>query len=140
MTDNDKSLVKYQEYGPVIIGTVHNTSMLDGLAVSEFGNQVVKFLNKRPQTNLMLNFQNVQYLSSAALTELIRINETAKEQGTKFHLCSISPDIQKVFEITQFDKLFEFHPGESFEDAAKKFRRSVELSQEDSAWKTKGKG
>jgi len=138
VSDDKKSLVKYQEYGPVIIGTVHNASMLDGLTVNEFGNQVVKFLTKRPQTNLMLNFENVQYLSSAALTELIRINETAKEHGTKFHLCSISADIQKVFEITQFDKLFEFHPGETFEEAAKKFRRSVELSQEESAWK-KGK-
>lgn len=139
MANDDQPLVKYQEYGPIIIGTLHNSSMLDGLTVNHFGDQVVKFLTKRPNTNLMLNFQNVQYLSSAALTELIRINDTAKKQGTKFHLCSISPDIQKVFEITQFDKLFEFHPGESFEDAAKKFRRSVEVSQEENAWK-KGKG
>ncbi len=128
MADDNTPLVKYEAYGPITVGTLYNTSMLDGMTVTNFGNQVVKYVEQNPGIQLMLNFQNVKYLSSAALTELIRIADATKATNGKVRLCSLCNDIEKVFEITKFDKLFEIHKGESMETSLKRFRRSVEFS------------
>jgi anti-sigma B factor antagonist len=139
VADDETPLVKYEAYGPITVGTLYNTSMLDGMTVTNFGNQVVKYVEQNPGIQLMLNFQNVKYLSSAALTELIRIADAAKAGNGKVRLCNLCNDIEKVFEITKFDKLFEIHKGEPMETSLKKFRRSVEISQEEAAWEERNK-
>jgi len=55
---------------------------------------------------LLLNFRNVEYMSSAVLGMLVTLNKKVQMAGGKLVLCSIDPQIQEVFAITKLDKLF----------------------------------
>jgi anti-sigma B factor antagonist len=56
---------------------------------------------------ILLNFGNVEYLSSAALGKLITLNKKLGQAGGKLILCNIDPQIHEVFEITKLDKFFK---------------------------------
>ena len=135
---SDATLVSFDVQGSVTVGTIDNASMLDGMTVTDFGNEVVGYVGSHPATNLLLNFAHVQYLSSAALTELIRINDACVGGKGSLRVCNVSKDIQKVFKITNFDKLFEIH-DEELSEALRRFQRSVDLTREEKEWANKNK-
>ncbi len=127
-------LIQFREDTPITIGSIHNSSMLDGRVVIAFGQQVLAFVSTRKGLNLLLDFAGVDYLSSAALTELIKANDAVVAGGGSMRICGLTPQIQKVFEITRFDKSFDIHAGETAPHAVARFKRSIALAKEQEAW------
>jgi anti-anti-sigma factor len=72
-------------------------------------------VNASGRINLILDFGNVRFLSSAVLGLLIRINKRIYECEGQLRLCSISPKIYEIFKITRLTKTFDIY--ESIEDA-----------------------
>lgn len=137
MTQSQVEIVTYRDEGPVTVGTVANSTMLDGIVVNQFGEQVLKHLTGRTGVNFLLDFSNVEYLSSAALTELIKINDAVVAGGGSMRICGLTPPIQKVFAITRFDKTFDIHEGETAAHAVNRFKRAIQISKEQDAWDKK---
>ncbi len=65
--------------------------------------------------NLILDFGNVRFLSSAVLGLLIRISKRIYENDGQLRLCSINPKIYEIFKITRLTKTFDIY--ENIEDA-----------------------
>jgi len=59
--------------------------------------------------NLILDFCNVRFLSSAVLGLLIRISKKVYEHDGRLKLCSINPKIYKIFKITRLTKIFDIY-------------------------------
>ncbi len=59
--------------------------------------------------NLILDFRNVQFLSSAVLGLLIRLSKRIYENDGKLRLCNINPKIHEVFKITRLTKIFDIY-------------------------------
>lgn len=59
--------------------------------------------------NLILDFCNVRFLSSAVLGLLIRISKRIYENEGKLMLCNINPKIYEVFKITRLTKVFDIY-------------------------------
>lgn len=137
MNTEETAYITFAEDDPLTIGTLSNTKMLDGTIVTDFGAQALAYVNGRAGLNLLLDFEVIDYLASAALTELIKINDVVVAGGGSFRLCGLSPNIEKVFEITNFAKVFEISPGELIEHAKARFKRSIEISQEEEAWENR---
>ena len=133
MENNNASLVHFANSGDITVGTIENASMLDGSTVAGFGTQVITYVKRQTEIHLLLNFAHVQYLSSAALTELIKINDAVKATGGTMRICNVSDDIDKVFVITNFDKLFEIH-REDLDHSLTRFQRAITLKREEDEW------
>jgi anti-sigma B factor antagonist len=65
--------------------------------------------------NLILDFGNVRFLSSAVLGLLIRISKRIYEYEGQLRLCNINPKIYDIFKITRLTKTFDIY--ENIEDA-----------------------
>jgi anti-sigma B factor antagonist len=70
------------------------------------GDELFKLVDELGRQKILLNFGNVEFLSSAALGKLITLNRKVQAMRGKLILCSISKEIKDVFEITKLDKLF----------------------------------
>lgn len=127
------SLVKFDERGLITVGHIHATSVLDAMNVSQFGQEVIGYVKQHAGLHLLLDFGRVEYLSSAVLTELLRISQACKEVGGSLRLCCLSNDIRKVFEITNLDRMFTIYSG-STDDAVIKYARSLAVEAEEEAW------
>lgn len=73
--------------------------------------------------NLVLDFRNVRFLSSAVLGLLIRISKRVYERGGRLRLCNIDPRIYEVFKITRLTKVFDIY--DDVEAATASFSDSV---------------
>lgn len=50
--------------------------------------------------NLVLDFRNVTYLSSAAFRPLLRLNRQVRERGGRLVLCGFSAEVREIFAVT----------------------------------------
>ncbi len=80
--------------------------------IQEVGDQLYQLVDVEGKKQLLLNFGNVQYLSSAALGKLINLKRKVGAVKGKLKLCCIHPDLLEVFRITRLDQVFEIYNEE----------------------------
>ena len=83
--------------------------ILDELSINEILTELMTLVEGGDGIKLLLDFDNVDHLSSAALGMLITLNKRVGEAKGQFRLSNISPQIYEVFKITRLNKLFEIH-------------------------------
>ncbi len=119
MADEQRLLVEAVD--DVTVVTFKDKKILDEAVIQEVGDQLFSLVDKQYKTRLLLNFENVEYLSSAALGKLITLNKRVKEENGELKLCNIIPEIYEVFRITKLNRLFEIY--EEMEQAVRRFKR-----------------
>lgn len=98
-----------EEIGDVTIARFTDKKILDETNIQIIGNQLFSLVDDDGRDKIVLDFSNVEYLSSAALGKLITMDKKVKGAKGKLRLCSIRPDIYEVFAITKLNKLFKIH-------------------------------
>ncbi len=119
MTDQGRLLV--EPVNEVTVITFRDKKILDEAVIQEVGDALFDLVNKQYKTKLLLNFENVEYLSSAALGKLITLNKRVKEENGELKLCNIINEIYEVFRITKLNRLFEIY--DDMEQALRRFKR-----------------
>ena len=133
MNPEKEPLLLFETRGRVIVGTVAASSVLSTINVAEFGDEVLTYIQGKEKVNLLLNFARVDYLSSAVLTELLRIKKAVDAQSGHLRLCGMSATLREVFEITNLDTVFILHSDGVDEDLTR-FERALDVAAEEAEW------
>jgi anti-sigma B factor antagonist len=88
-------------------------NILEESYIQQIGEEITQLIEQSPNPKMLLNFANVEHLSSAALGTLITINNKVKQKGGQLRLSNIDPQILEVFVITKLNKLFQIHNDEA---------------------------
>jgi anti-sigma B factor antagonist len=80
--------------------------ILDDLNISEIGQTLDDMVEAGERPKILLDFANVDHLSSAALGMLIDVNNRLKLRNGQLRLCNIRTPIMEVFVITKLNRLF----------------------------------
>jgi anti-sigma B factor antagonist len=99
--------IDIETIGDVTVARFVDKKILDENNIQIIGNQLFALVEEDGAKRIVLDFSNVEYLSSAALGKLITMEKKVKQAGGKLRLCSIRPDIYEVFAITKLNKVFE---------------------------------
>jgi anti-sigma B factor antagonist len=70
---------------------------------------IMSIIEQAERINLILDFGNVRFLSSAVLGLLIRISKRIYEREGQLKLCRINPKIYEIFKITRLTKTFDIY-------------------------------
>ncbi len=84
-------------------------NILDEANIQQIGEEISQIVDSQPQPKLLISFDNVDHLSSAALGTLITINNKVRGKDGQLRLANIDPQIYEVFVITKLNKLFQIH-------------------------------
>lgn len=84
-------------------------NILDEANIQQIGDEIAQVIEASPKPRILICFENVDHLSSAALGTLITINNKVRNKGGQLRLSNIDPQIYEVFVITKLNKLFEIH-------------------------------
>ena len=76
---------------------------VDAISAPELQNQVLKSFQK--SKNVILNFAEVSYISSAGLRSLLIGQKTASSKGGKFMLINCNDTIVDVLRVTGLEKV-----------------------------------
>ena len=104
--------LEVEDIGDVTVINFVDRKILDEQNIQVIGEQLFKLVDDDGRRKLLLNFGNVEYLSSAALGKLITLNKKVQTAGGRLILCNIDPQILEVFEITKLDKFFNIQKEE----------------------------
>lgn len=108
MEDQESHLAVRQQGGVTHVDFLERNILDDG-AIQKIGQQVTGLVEASNNPKILINFENVEHLSSAALGTLININNKIRLKGGQLRLSNIDPQIREVFEITRLDQLFQIH-------------------------------
>ena len=59
---------------------------------------------------ILVDFKDLDYISSAGLRAILIAAKSAKAAGRRFRLCSMKDTIQDVFAVSGFAKILSIHP------------------------------
>ena len=104
----------------VRIAEFTDNKILDDARISEIGQTLDSLIDEAVNPKLLLDFSNVEHLSSAALGMLINANNKVKQKNGQLRLSSIREQILEVFVITKLNRLFKIFPTR--EDAMTSFQ------------------
>jgi anti-sigma B factor antagonist len=96
-----------EDVGDVCVARFIDKKILDENNIQIIGNQLFGLVEEDGRKKIVLDFTNVEYLSSAALGKLITMDKKVKASGGKLRLCNIRKDIYEVFAITRLNKVFD---------------------------------
>ncbi len=109
MAKSDTRRIDIEDIGDVTIARFVDKKILDETNIQIIGNQLFGLIDEDARSKIVLDFTNVEYLSSAALGKLITMDKKVKGAKGKLRLCSIRPEIYEVFAITKLNKLFKIY-------------------------------
>ena len=87
-----------------------NNKILDEGNIEDIRKTLESMIEETPNPKMLLDFVNVEHLSSAALGALINANNKIKQKNGALRLANIKPQIMEVFVITKLNKLFRILP------------------------------
>ncbi len=99
--------LEVEPIGDVTVVNFVDRKILDEQNIQIIGEQLFSLVDEEGCKKMLLNFGNVEYLSSAALGKLITLNKKLQNAKGKLILCNIDPQIHEVFEITKLDRFFK---------------------------------
>jgi anti-sigma B factor antagonist len=104
--------LEVEDIGDVAVVNFTDKKILDEQNIQVIGEQLFSLVDELGRKKILLNFRNVEYLSSAALGKFITLNKKVNGSAGKLILCNIDPQIYEVFEITKLNKLFNIQKDE----------------------------
>jgi anti-anti-sigma factor len=108
---NAVAQIKQEVKDEVRILAIDNPRLVDTTAIEQCYREIVAALDTSEESNVLVDFSRVSFMSSMALGMLVRVNKKCKEYKASLKLSGISRDIREVFKITGMDKIFDIQPN-----------------------------
>lgn len=104
--------IQVSEVGDVAVVRFQDRKILDAANIQELGDELFGLAESEGGKKLLLNFSDVQFLSSAALNKIIVLDKKVKAAGGRLRLSNLLPEILEVFVITRLNQLFDIRETE----------------------------
>jgi anti-sigma B factor antagonist len=115
----DRRRMSVTKIGDLATVRFTDKKIVDSGNIEEMGEEMFSLVDKDHIKHVLLNFEGVEFLSSAALNKLILMDKRVKQVGGVLRLCSLKAEIMEVFTITRLNRVFDIRKTES--DALKAF-------------------
>ena len=109
----DHQRLDVSEVGDVTLIRFVDRRILDATNIEELGGELFALIEQENRKKLLLNFSDVEFLSSAALNKMIILDKRLKSDGGALKLCCLRPEIHEVFMITRLNQLFDIREDEN---------------------------
>ncbi len=105
--------INVAKIGDVTVVKFLDKKILDEANIQELGLELFSLIEHDNRKSILLNFSNVEFLSSAALGKLITLDRKVKASKGRLKMSNIRPEIFEVFQITKLNKVFDIRNDES---------------------------
>jgi anti-sigma B factor antagonist len=105
--------IDVSKVGDVTVVKFVDKKILDEAGILELGAELFSLVEHDNRRSIVLNFDNVDFLSSAALGKLITLDRKVKSAQGRLKMSNIRPEILEVFQITKLNKVFDIRGEEA---------------------------
>jgi anti-sigma B factor antagonist len=105
--------INVAKIGDVTVVKFLDKKILDEANIQELGLELFSLIEHDNRKSILLNFSDVEFLSSAALGKLITLDRKVKASKGRLKMSNIRPEIFEVFQITKLNKVFDIRNDEA---------------------------
>ena len=105
--------IDVSKIGDVTVVRFNDRKILDEAGILQFGSELFSLVEQDNRKSILLNFDGVEFLSSAALGKLITLDRKVKSHKGRMKMSNIRPEILDVFAVTKLNKVFDIRDGEA---------------------------
>lgn len=91
---------------------VYLTGRMDVHLASEVEDDLNQILLNNPGKDIILNLDDVEYMSSSGLRVFVSLMRVLKERKNSLKLCNLSTAVRKVFEVVELMDMFDIYGSE----------------------------
>jgi anti-anti-sigma factor len=95
--------------GDIFMVLFKDKKILDDTMLDEIRTEMAQLLGKASGPDVLLDFSQVEFMSSAMLGLLGQLHRKISAGQGRLKMCGIRPEIFQVFKLTNLDKLFSIH-------------------------------
>ena len=106
-----ESCLRVEQAHGVSVVSFHDNAMLDTLTIQRIGRELYEVVEQPKSRRVLIDFQNIRFLSSQALGVLLTLRHKAEKSGVEVVFAGLRPELAKVFTLTKLDKMFQFFPA-----------------------------
>jgi anti-sigma B factor antagonist len=107
------SRIDVSKAGDVTIVKFRDKKILDEASIQELGAELFALVEQHNRKAVLLNFDGVEFLSSAALGKLITFDRKVKAAKGRMKMSNIRPEILEVFQVTKLNRVFDIRGEEA---------------------------
>lgn len=96
----------------ILLIYLQDVRIIDERRITALGQELNELLHETESKRIVLNFQNVSFMSSAMIGKLVEFNKKCNGLGVKLRLCDISENVGEVFSLMRLDKVFQIDKDE----------------------------
>ncbi len=105
-------IVRYKAAGKVVVVGFQRGRIREEREILKALEELGKYIETHPGTSVLLNLENIEYLSSAGLGNLVGLLKKSRRSSGAFKLCSLQASILELFEVMRLTKIFEIFDAE----------------------------
>jgi anti-anti-sigma factor len=102
---------------PVVVLTITENQITGDDLADALRDQFLAVAVQSQAQNVVLDFQNVKFLSSSGFRPLLSLNRLLRQHNGRLLLCGLCPEVHEIFEVTRLISTkgtsrapFEVHP------------------------------
>jgi len=84
-------------------------SILNQSEIHSLGDQLLSIADKSACSRIVVDLENIDFLSSAMIGVLIRFKKILRKNESDLKLCNASPELSKMLKHTKLDTVFDIH-------------------------------
>ncbi len=111
------TLLTREEEG-VLLVYFQDVRIIDETRIQTLGSELTELVNNSANKKIVLNFQNVSFMSSAMIGKLIQFGKKCASADVALRMCNINDNVDEVFSLMKLDKIFEIDKNEEKSIAA----------------------
>ena len=96
----------------VTIVTFHDRRLIDSPGVDILGDALIALVELGERRNLLVDFTGVQFVSSAVLNKLVKLQRAVQDVGGSLKLVHLDGELHRIFAMTHLDRAFDIYASE----------------------------
>ncbi len=94
------------------ITIINLEGLLDSASASQFNSLVHKLISEG-KVKVLVDMEQLEYISSAGLREILGLSKAIKVSKGKLALCNLKPNVSEVFNISGFDTILDIYDAQT---------------------------
>jgi len=96
----------------VLIAYFQDVRIIDESRITNLGQELTELVNNPNNQNIVLNFENVSFMSSAMIGKLVLFGNKCKSAKVNLRMCNINENVDEVFQLMKLGKVFSLDADE----------------------------
>ena len=105
--------IELDEKDSVSVVKFRDDRVMDPSRIQQMGTELMSLADEAAPSKLVVNFENVKFFSSQAISKLIVLERKVKSNGGALRLSNLRPEVRELFNYTNLDSVFDIREQES---------------------------